>query len=112
MLLDDSESEQLKTWVIKRLEDISDADSDVLADYVLALVKSDEPDEQVKQNCLDNLEDFLHDSTLRSCYISFRLTCRCRYSHIRRRCDQRSQDQIVRPYQAGPETTCAHRTRV
>ena len=37
----------------------SDADADVLADYVLALVKSDEPDDQVKQNCLANLEDFL-----------------------------------------------------
>lgn len=42
----------------------SDADSDVLADYVLALVKSDEPDSQVKQNCLDNLEDFLKERQL------------------------------------------------
>ncbi|KAK8198693.1 hypothetical protein M8818_006560 [Zalaria obscura] len=63
MHLDDAESASLKTWIIKRLEDISDADSDVLADYVLALVKSDEPDEQVKQNCLDNLDDFLHEHT-------------------------------------------------
>lgn len=34
----------------------------MLADYVLALVKSDEPDEQVRQNCQENLEDFLKDS--------------------------------------------------
>lgn len=39
----------------------SDADSDVLADYVLALVRAEDPDEQVKSNCLENLEDFLHD---------------------------------------------------
>lgn len=63
MQLDDSASEQLKTWVVKRLEDISDADSDVLADYVIALIKSEDSDAAVKQNCLDNLQDFLHDST-------------------------------------------------
>ncbi|KAK6002180.1 hypothetical protein QM012_001818 [Aureobasidium pullulans] len=63
MHLDDSASEELKAWVVKRLEDISDADSDVLADYVIALIKSDESDDQVKQNCQDNLLDFLHDST-------------------------------------------------
>ncbi len=39
----------------------SDADSDVLADYVLALVKSEESDEKVKSNCLENLEDFLRE---------------------------------------------------
>ena len=39
--------------------DSSDADSDVLADYVLALVRSEDSDVQVKQNCLENLEDFL-----------------------------------------------------
>ena len=43
----------------------SDADSDVLADYVLALVKSEDSDNQVKQNCLENLEDFLRT---RTCY--------------------------------------------
>ena len=80
MHLDDGDSDLLKTWTVKQLEDVyvmpmsqtsldrgtnklhrSDADPDVLADYVLALVKSDESDEQVKQNCLENLEDFLKD---------------------------------------------------
>ena len=63
MHLDDGQSALLKPWIIKRLEDVSDADSDVLADYVLALVKSDEPEDQVRQNCLDNLRDFLPDNT-------------------------------------------------
>ena len=40
----------------------SDADSDVLADYVIALVKSEDSDEQVRRNCLENLPDFLRDS--------------------------------------------------
>ncbi|KAK7539325.1 CCCH zinc finger and RRM domain-containing protein [Phyllosticta citribraziliensis] len=61
MHIEEAESAQLKKWIVKRLEDISDADSDVLADYVLALVKSEDPDEQVRTNCLENLEDFLHD---------------------------------------------------
>lgn len=63
MHLDDTESDQLKGWIVKRLEDISDADSDVLADYVLALVKSDETDDQVRQNCQENLDDFLKQHT-------------------------------------------------
>ncbi|KAL2352546.1 CCCH zinc finger and RRM domain-containing protein [Cryomyces antarcticus] len=63
MLVSEADTPDLKKWVIKRLEDISDADSDVLADYVLALVKSEEPDEQVRLNCLENLEDFLKQHT-------------------------------------------------
>ncbi|KAF2456240.1 hypothetical protein BDY21DRAFT_348342 [Lineolata rhizophorae] len=54
----------LKKWVISRLEDISDADSDVLADYVLALVvDTNGTDEANKQSAKENLVDFLHDQT-------------------------------------------------
>ena len=63
MHLDDDESTKLKNWIIKKLEDNSDADADVLADYVLALVRSDEPDAQVQQTCVENLEDFLQGET-------------------------------------------------
>lgn len=63
MVLDAADSDLLKAWVIKKLEDISDADSDVLADYVLALAKSDEPESVAKASCADNLKDFLADST-------------------------------------------------
>ena len=38
-----------------------DADSDVLADYVLALISPDDPDDEVRSNCLENLEDFLRE---------------------------------------------------
>jgi len=62
----EAETEELKKWVVKKLEDISDADSDVLADYVLALVKSEESESQVRANCLENLEDFLHERELSS----------------------------------------------
>ena len=40
----------------------SDADSDVLADYVLALIQSDAPDEEIRQASIENLEDFLKES--------------------------------------------------
>jgi hypothetical protein len=42
----------------------SDADSDVLADYVLALISTDAPDDEIKQTSVENLEDFLRESAL------------------------------------------------
>ena len=41
----------------------SDADSDVLADYVLALIRADTPEPDLRANAIENLEDFLKDST-------------------------------------------------
>lgn len=50
----------------------SDADSDVLADYVLALIRSDAPDDEIKQTSVENLEDFLRESMLStSCNLLF-----------------------------------------
>ncbi|KAF2762102.1 hypothetical protein EJ05DRAFT_507689 [Pseudovirgaria hyperparasitica] len=63
MHVDEADTPLLKKWIVKRLEDISDADSDVLADYVLALVKSDDPDDQVRATSLESLEDFLKEHT-------------------------------------------------
>lgn len=42
----------------------SDADADVLADYVLALIRTDAPDEEIRKASEENLEDFLRE---RSC---------------------------------------------
>jgi hypothetical protein len=39
----------------------SDADSDVLADYVIALLRHDQPVDEVRKLCDDQLEDFLKD---------------------------------------------------
>ncbi|KAK9357906.1 hypothetical protein V1504DRAFT_332130 [Lipomyces starkeyi] len=54
---------ELKSWLIHRLENISDADSEILSDYVLALLRHDQPAEEVKRMCLEQLEDFLHEHT-------------------------------------------------
>jgi hypothetical protein len=39
----------------------SDADADVLADYVLALIRSDAPDEDIRKVSVEQLEDFLKE---------------------------------------------------
>ncbi|KAL4909992.1 hypothetical protein BDW74DRAFT_144173 [Aspergillus multicolor] len=63
MQLTEDQAAEVKTWVVKKLEDISDADSDVLADYVLALIRSDAPDEEIRKASVENLEDFLREHT-------------------------------------------------
>ncbi|CAI7576128.1 unnamed protein product [Penicillium viridicatum] len=63
MQFTDAEAADVKKWVVKKLEDISDADSDVLADYVLALVRSDAPADEIKKVSVENLEDFLREHT-------------------------------------------------
>lgn len=62
-MLDEADLEPFKAWVIKKLENISDADSDVLADYVIALVKTDEPEARARTITTDQLQDFIGEHT-------------------------------------------------
>ncbi|KAL5364526.1 hypothetical protein BJX96DRAFT_136214 [Aspergillus floccosus] len=64
MQLTDDEASEVKQWVVRKLEDISDADADVLADYVLALIRSDAPDDEIRKASVENLEDFLREHTV------------------------------------------------
>jgi len=52
-----------KGWLAKTLAPICDADPSALAKYVVALVKKDKPIEDLRNNCLDNLNVFLQDET-------------------------------------------------
>ncbi|KAF2231022.1 hypothetical protein EV356DRAFT_507793 [Viridothelium virens] len=63
MKLDDAEAKLLKEWAKEKLEVISDADPDVLSDYVLALFRSQEDDSRVRESSLEQLEDFLGEHT-------------------------------------------------
>ncbi|KAF1924916.1 uncharacterized protein M421DRAFT_269127 [Didymella exigua CBS 183.55] len=63
MLLPEEDSEVFKRWVLPKLETISDADGEVLADYVVALVTTKETDANIRRNCLESLSDFLQDHT-------------------------------------------------
>jgi RNA-binding protein 26 len=58
-MLTEADSGLFKAWVTEKLQHISDADADVLGDYVIALL-TDQPD---KANCIEQLQDFLGDHT-------------------------------------------------
>nr|XP_006818982.1 PREDICTED: RNA-binding protein 26-like [Saccoglossus kowalevskii] len=55
--------EALKTWLTKKLEPICDADPAALAKYVVALVKKDKPEKELKNICVDQLDVFLQKDT-------------------------------------------------
>ena len=63
MFIDEAHAVELKAWIVKRLENISDADSDVLADYVLALIRADSPEPELRVTAIESLEDFLKNNT-------------------------------------------------
>uniref|UniRef100_A0A672IN77 RNA binding motif protein 26 n=1 Tax=Salarias fasciatus TaxID=181472 RepID=A0A672IN77_SALFA len=49
----------LKTWLSETLEPICDADPSALAKYVVALVKKDKTEKELKALCIDQLDVFL-----------------------------------------------------
>ncbi|KAF4632222.1 hypothetical protein G7Y89_g5900 [Cudoniella acicularis] len=63
MLFSEEDAPLLKKWIVKRLENTSDADADVLADYVLALLRHDGDTETVRQLCLVEIPDFLKEDS-------------------------------------------------
>ncbi|KAM5298981.1 RNA-binding protein 27 isoform 4-T4 [Ctenodactylus gundi] len=61
MLIEDVDA--LKSWLAKLLEPICDADPSALANYVVALVKKDKPEKELKAFCADQLDVFLQKET-------------------------------------------------
>ncbi|KAG8452222.1 hypothetical protein GDO86_004136 [Hymenochirus boettgeri] len=61
MIIEDFEA--LKHWLSKTLEPICDADPSALAKYVVALVKKDKNDGDLKAFCIDQLDVFLQKDT-------------------------------------------------
>ncbi|KHN97989.1 CCCH zinc finger and RRM domain-containing protein [Metarhizium album ARSEF 1941] len=59
MLFPEADAPLLKAWIVKRIENTSDADSDVLAEYVIALLKHDGDKESVRKLCEQEIPDFL-----------------------------------------------------
>lgn len=55
--------EALKTWLSDTLEPICDADPSALAKYVVALVKKDKSEKELKALCIDQLDVFLQKET-------------------------------------------------
>ncbi|KXX79786.1 RNA-binding protein 26 [Madurella mycetomatis] len=63
MLFPEEHSPHLKKWIVKRLENTSDADADVLADYVLALLRHDGDVKDVRKLCEEEIPDFLKEDS-------------------------------------------------
>ncbi|XP_056140956.1 RNA-binding protein 27 [Lampris incognitus] len=61
MIIDNVEA--LKSWLAKLLEPICEADPSALANYVVALVKKDKPEKELKAFCADQLDVFLQKET-------------------------------------------------
>ncbi|KAL8348404.1 hypothetical protein RB598_001616 [Gaeumannomyces tritici] len=61
MLFPEQDAPLVKAWIVKRLENTSDADIDVLADYVLALLGHDGSAQEVRENCEKEIPDFLQE---------------------------------------------------
>ncbi|KAI0067886.1 hypothetical protein BV25DRAFT_1911750 [Artomyces pyxidatus] len=59
MIFDPSTADHLKPWLTKTLEPICDADPDALADYILALLKHNAPETELRKELASQLEEFL-----------------------------------------------------
>ncbi|KAI0815890.1 hypothetical protein GGR55DRAFT_630723 [Xylaria sp. FL0064] len=61
MLFVEEDADLIKAWIVKRLENNSDADAEVLADYVLALLRHDGDVETIRQLFKEEIPDFLRE---------------------------------------------------
>ncbi|KAF4345188.1 RNA-binding [Fusarium beomiforme] len=61
MLFPEEDAPLLKAWIVKRIENTSDADADVLAEYVIALLKHDGDADAVRKLCEQEIPDFLSE---------------------------------------------------
>ena len=62
-LVQDTDSELVKAYIIRNLGDKTDADEDVLSDYIVALLKNPGPLEELRANCVEQLSDFITKDT-------------------------------------------------
>ncbi len=58
-LFTEADAPLLKTYIIARLESASEADPDVLSDYILALLRHDQTPAEVMSTCITQLADFM-----------------------------------------------------
>ncbi|KAI1382630.1 uncharacterized protein F4822DRAFT_423069 [Hypoxylon trugodes] len=61
MLFSESDAPLLRAWIIRRLANTSDADADVLADYVLALLRHDGDADSIRKIFEEEIPDFLRE---------------------------------------------------
>ncbi|KAI0361838.1 hypothetical protein OH77DRAFT_466862 [Trametes cingulata] len=59
MLYDPETANHLKPWLVRTLEPICDAEPGALADYILALLKHNAPEAELRKELVEQLEEFL-----------------------------------------------------
>ncbi|KNZ71482.1 hypothetical protein J132_09808 [Termitomyces sp. J132] len=59
MIFDPSTASHLKPWLVRTLEPICDAEPGALADYILALLKHNVPESEMRQELVVQLDEFL-----------------------------------------------------
>jgi len=57
------DSESFRSWLMKKLQPVCDADPTALAKYVMALLKKDKSENELKNLCLEQLDVFLKKET-------------------------------------------------
>ncbi|KAF2768252.1 hypothetical protein EJ03DRAFT_328447 [Teratosphaeria nubilosa] len=62
-MLSEADYAPFKAYITTKLEKISDADAETLAEYVLELLKSEGTEQQLRELCLSQLDDFVGDKT-------------------------------------------------
>ncbi|KAK3991409.1 RNA-binding protein 26 [Cladorrhinum sp. PSN332] len=70
MLFPDEDAPELKKWIVKRLENNSDADADVLADYVMALLQHDGEVNAVRKLLEEEVPGFLKEGKDSTAFIN------------------------------------------
>lgn len=63
MLIAEHDTQILQAWLERKLATISDAEAPILAEYCIALLNHDQPVEEVKRVCVEQLGDFLKEHT-------------------------------------------------
>ncbi|VUC22097.1 unnamed protein product [Clonostachys rosea] len=61
MIFPEEDAPLLKTWIVNRIEDTSNADAEVLAEYIIALLKHDGDKASVRALCEQEIPDFLSE---------------------------------------------------
>ncbi|KAF7982060.1 hypothetical protein HWV62_30346 [Athelia sp. TMB] len=64
MLFDTTTAPQLKPWLVRTLEPICDAEPGALAEYILALLKHNVPETEMRKELTAQLDEFLEKDTL------------------------------------------------
>lgn len=100
-----SEPEVLKVWLTTHLEPLCDADPAALAKYVLALIKKDKPEEELRESMVQQMDVFLQAETNSFIDMLFNIVETKEYLNPAKEVTERKENLIVKKVvvEEGPE---------